>query len=339
MPTDLLYPRNADLTEIEQVLIPRLAADRPVFDLFPFENVDASILMWDQEDNYIGLQQARGLNGQPSRITRVGVSRFIMEPGVYGEHSPLDEYELTERRKYGTFAQPVDVSDMVMREQRRLLERRLDRIEWILWTLISTGTFSVFGPTKALLHTDTYPVQSFTATTTWATSATATPLHDFRSVQLLHRGQSTSFYRNAQAWMNIVTFNNLISNTNNADLYGRRVTGLATVNSPEQLSQLLTMDNLPSLNIYDEGYLDDTKTFQPFIPNNKVVVIGKRTNNAPVGSFAFTRNANNPGMAPGPYMKIVDNGEREVPRTITLHDGFNGGPRISFPGSIVVMNV
>jgi len=336
---DLIYPTNAELEEIAQVLIPRLAADRPIFDLFPFENVDASTLIWDQEDNYLGLAQARGLNGNPARISRVGVSRFVMLPGVYGEFSTLDERELTERRQYGTFAQPADVSDMVMREQRRLLERRLDRIEWILWTLLATGTFSVVGPNNSLLHTDAYPIQTYTAGTTWATAATSTPLHDLRQVQLLHRGQSVSFYRDAIAWVNLVTLNNMLANTNNADLYGRRVAGLATVNSPEQLNQLLTMDNLPKVGVYDEGYLDDAKAFHPFIPDNKAVVVGKRTNNAPVGMFSFTRNANNPGMAPGPYMKIVDNGERAVPRNIEIHDGFNGGPKIHYPGAVVLMNV
>lgn len=336
---DLIYPTNAELQEIAQVLIPRLAQDRPVFDLFPFANVDASVLIWDQEDNYLGLQQVRGLNGAPPRISRVGVSRFVMVPGVYGEFSTLDERELTERRQYGTFAQPADVSDMVMREQRRLLERRLDRIEWILWTLLANGTFAVYGANNALQHTDTYTTQGYTASVTWATSATATPLFDLRQVQLKHRGQSVAFNAQSGAWMNRITFNSLISNTNNADLYGRRVAGLATVNSPEQLNSLLMMDDLPSVHVYDEGYLDETKTFQPFIPNNKVVVIGRRLNQAPVGDYAFTRNANNPGMAPGPYMKIVDNGERAVPRNIEIHDGHDGGPRLYYPGAIVVMTV
>lgn len=327
------------LTEIAQILIPRLVGDRPIFQEFPFDNVDASLVAWEIEDNYTGLQAARGLNGEPPKIKRAGLKRWEMTPGVYGEYSPLDEVELTKARQYGTFGTPMDISDRVMREARHLLERRLDRIESILWTLVSTGTFSVPGPNGTTIATDTYPVQTYTASTGWGTPATSTPLHDFRQVQLKHRGQSTSFYAQAKAYANLNTWNNALVNTNSADLYGRRVTGLATVNSPAQLGALLLEDNLPQPVIYDEGYLDDAGTFHSFIPDNTVVVLGKRFNAAPLGSFVYTRNANNPNAAPGPYMRVIDTADFKIPRTIEVHDGFSGGPSIQYPGSVIVMNV
>jgi hypothetical protein len=158
-------------------------------------------------------------------------------------------------------------------------------------------------------------------------------------VQLKHRGQSTSFYADAKAFMNLNTANNALVNTNNADLYGRRVTGLATVNSPGQWAQLNAEDNLPQPVIYDEGYLDDSGTFHPFIPDNTVVVLGKRFNAAPLGRFVYTRNANNPNAGPGPYMRVIDTADYKVPRSIEVHDGYNGGPAIEYPGSVVLMNV
>lgn len=335
----MIYPNSIQLQEIAQILIPRLEQDRLGFTLFPTVNVDDWILSWELYDNFQGLQAARGLNGQPPKVKRVGLKRYMMEPGAYGEYDTIDEVEITRRRRIGTLADAIDISELVMVAQRNLLQRRLDRIEWIIWTLLSTGTFSVAGPNQSIIHTDTVTLGSYAASVGWATSATATPLHDFRQVQLRHRGQSVSFNRDAMAIMNLVTFNNMIMNTNNADLYGRRVTGLATVNSPEQMSALLAQDNLPTFVVYDQGYLDTTGTFQPFIPDNKVIVIGKRTNGAPVGNFAFARNANNPGSAPGAYMKIVDNGEREVPRSIQIHDGFNGGVQLLYGSAIVVMSV
>jgi hypothetical protein len=96
---------------------------------------------------------------------------------------------------------------------------------------------------------------------------------------------------------------------------------------------------LPKIVIYDEGYIDESNTFQLFVPNNKVVVIGKRPAGQTVGEYIFTFNANNPGGTPGPYMKIIDRGEETVPRKIEVHDGHNGGPALYFPGSIVVMTV
>ena len=53
----------------------------------------------------------------------------------------------------------------------------------------------------------------------------------------------------------------------------------------------------------------------------------------------MTRNANNADMAPGPYVKVVDNGELAVPRNIQVHAGHNGGPVLKYFGSVVIMNV
>lgn len=338
--TDFIYPTSAELTQIAQTKIPRLTQDRPIFTFFPIKDQDAFLLMWEQMDNYTGLQQVRGLNGDPPRVTRVGVKRYQLQPGVYGEFIMLDEVEMTMRRSYGTFASPTDLSDMTMQAQDQLLGRRLDRIELTCWTLVITGTFSILGPSGAILHTDSFTTQTFSAGTTWATFATSTPLADLRSVALLARGYSTRFDASATAYMNQRTFNNLISNTNASDLGGRRTSGLATVNSPADVSTLLTRDNLPNIVVYDEGYLPDGGgAFIPFIPDNKVAVIGSRPGNQPVGNFMMIRNVNNQGMAPGPYQKIIDTGEYTVPRSIQVHDGLTGGPVIYFPSSIVVMSV
>jgi hypothetical protein len=52
----------------------------------------------------------------------------------------------------------------------------------------------------------------------------------------------------------------------------------------------------------------------------------------------MTRNANNPGAAPGAYQKVVDNTD-DVPRTVIVHDGHNGGPVVYYPSAICVMTV
>lgn len=341
MASDFLYPSNAELTQINQDLIPRLMANRRVFDpgVFPMTNADAARVMWEQADNYWGLQQLRGLDGKPPVTQKVGVKRWAIEPGVYGEFELITETELTERRAYGSFAAPIDVADLVMAASKRLLQRRLDRIESIIWTLLVTGTFSVAGPAGATIHKDTYTTQTYTASTPWATAATSTPLADFRAVQLKHRGHSVDFGARALAFMSRVTFNQMINNTNSADLYGRRTAGLGTFNNEAQVNQLMAGDDLPTLVVYDEGYLADASgTFTPFLADAKVVVIGKRADGAPVGEYKMTRNANNPGLAPGPYTRVVDD-EDALPRQIEVHDGHNGGPALYYPSAIVSMSV
>jgi hypothetical protein len=334
---DFLFPNAITLQTVAQELAPRLEANRAVFDFFKTRNVDSPYVAWEQRNNYLGLQQVRGINGQPSRVKAVGGQRFVMEPGYYGEFLVIDERELTTRRAWGSFTTNIDVTDLVREKQDQLLQRRYDRIEWMIWTLMLTGTFSV-ADGQSVLHTDSYTTQTYSAGVPWATVATATPLADFRALQLKSRGYSINFGAAAKAYMNRTTFNSLLSNTNAADLGGRRGAGLSTINGPQQVNQLMAMDDLPSIVVYDDGYIDDNNVFQLFIPNNKVVLVGARRDNDPVGEYLFTRNANNPNMEPGPYMRVIDD-EDDIPRTLQVHDGHNGGLALFHPAAVVVATV
>lgn len=335
------YPDNALITEIAQEKQALLTMDDLLFQLMPIREVDASRVIWEQLDNYRGLQQVRGLNGAPNRVVQTGARSYYMEPGAYGEWEAIDEKMLTERRHLGTFGTAISINDLVMQKQDKLLSRRLDRIRYIIATLLTTGTFSVSNADGQVIHTDTFALQTYTAGVTWATSATATPLANFRAIQLLGRGKGVNFGAASIAIMNRATFNSLVSNTNANDLAGRRTIGLNTLISLNltDLNAINAGEDLPQIVIYDEGYYNDAGTFTLFIPNNKVVVIGRRPAGQPVGEYFMTRNANNPNLEPGAYMKVLDHGENKVPRSIEVHDGHNGGPAIYYPGSVVVMTV
>lgn len=342
-----ILPTSVELNEIAQDLIPRLQQDREIFDIMPIRTTDRSFVEWDQRDSYRGLQQIRGLGGEPQRVSKRGYNRYRMQPGVYGEFERFDEVELTEYRVAGSFDQPMDLREMVMLSQMRLLERRLDRIELTGWSALQ-GYVAVSQAAKldgtgasGVMYTDTFPVQSFTASVPWLTYSSATPLADIRSLKLLHRGHSLRFDSTAKIYMNHGTVNKMLSNTNNADIYGRRVASLATANSLEGVNGIFMNDDLPQIVAYDESYLDETGAYQLFIPDNTGILVGKRPGNVPVCEYYYTRTVNNPGFAPGPYMDVVDNLSRngQFPRSIDVHDGHNGGISPIYPSAIVVMHL
>jgi major capsid protein E len=339
VPTTLTYPSAVELMEIEQDKLPVLIEDDPAFEHFPIVTKDSNRLDWEQKDNYIGLQQVRGLNGNPGKVTRVGGNRYSMEPGVYGDFQDIDEKELTERRQWGSFNQFVSISDLVTDAQDQLLHREISRLRQVIWTLLTTGTFSVLSPTGALLHTDTFNIQTASAAVDWDTVATATPMADFRAVQLLARGHSVRFDRAATAYMNQVTANKMFKVTNAADLGGRLTNGGNNFTTIEDINKFLIAADLPQIKVHDDGYHNDSGSFTQFIADDKVVVIGGRTNGQPLGEYRKTRNANNPDLGPGSYLKIVDNGDESVPRAIKVHKGHNGGPVIFFPSGVVVLSV
>lgn len=344
MPT-YLYPTNREIQTIGPAKVERLTTDRVGFDIMPMRNVNAGTVEWVQRDNYFGLQQLRGLDGAPSHVKRVGEKTYVYEPGVYGEFQTITETELV--RRAGSVADPnvaVDVADLVTRMQDHLMGRELDRIEQIIWTLLTTGTFSVLLPSGATGFTATFALATFTASPTWATIATATPLKDFRTMRIANAGMGANFGAGATAYMNSTTAANLLANTNTADLGGRRVEGGNTVQNLSQFNRIVASNDTPQVVEYDEGYYNDSNAFTRFIPNNTVVVVGRRPAGQRIGEYVKTRNANNAGMAPGTYEFVVDrtgnsNGIQQVPPNITYHRGHNGGPVVYFPGSIVVMTV
>ena len=339
MATNYIYPSSYELMMIEREKIPRLTQNRPIFEILPLKNVDSAILVWEQLANITGIQQVRGLNGAPLSVNALGGTQKYGQPGVYGEFRTVDEAQLTLRRQWGSVQKPVDISDLVMENQDQLLERRLNRIEKNGWDLLNTGTFTATGKVGQILHTDTFPTQGVTANVPWATVATATPLADLRAAQLLARGHSVNFGRQAKLYMNQGTFNSFISNTNANDLGSKRTYGLASITGLDDVNRILTGDNLPNIVIYDEGWINDAGVFHLYIPDNTAVLVGVRQTGVPIGNYQFTRNANNPDMAPGPYMRVIDNLERELPRKIEIHDGHNGGPVLLFPAAIVQMTV
>lgn len=332
-----VYPNNAEMTQVQQDMLPVLTQADPIFEIMPIETKNAAVVMWEQEDDYIGLQQLRGLNGAPPTVKAVGGKRFIVEPGIYGEMMSIDEMEITLRRGYGDFASPINISDLVRRRQDQLMTRMINRLKYIGWTLVVGGTFSVNGPDGLVHHTDSFSLQTY-AGSDWSTVATATPLADFRAVKLLARGHSVNFGRQAKAYANSTTVNRMLANTNAGDIGGKRLNGGNSFNSLADMNQVLLDNDLPMVVDYDEGYKNDAGTFANFIADDKVVVVGRRTDGGRIAGYQMTRNANNTNEAPGAYTKVVDDPNR-VPRNVEVHHGHNGGPAFYFPSAVVIMSV
>jgi hypothetical protein len=334
------YPSNATLQAIAQALLPDLTLQDPIFDHFPMEEKNAAQVMWEQEDRYTGLMEVRGLGGSPGRVQAAGLSRFIMQPGYYGDYALVDESELTLRRMMGDPLARADVSDLVMKRQNQLMTRLVNRAKLTAW-LCATGSFTNTSSNGLVTVTDSYAVQTYSAGTAWSTAATSTPLADFRAIKLKQRGYSVTFGQQAKAYMNQTTFNYLTANTNSADLYGKRTAGLATIIGVDDTNAVLAKEGLPQIVIYDDGYLNSSNTFVNFIADSKVIVVGKRLDGAPIGGFQMTANASRTDGGPGIYNFVTDslNTGNPIPRELQEHLGFNGGPAILFPSAIVYMSV
>ena len=336
------YPTNEELMAVESEKFEALNADDPFEPFMPARNVDDWLLRWTVDAYAGGLQQLRGLNGDPTYVARVGASEYVMRPGVYGEFMTVDEEEMTTRAQRFVASQAggrVDISDLVLRLQDQLLDRRARLIRYIRATLFMTGTFAVADKKGAggYRHTDTYSVQTYNATT-WATVATATPLLDLRAVKLLGAGKNADFGSGATAIMNSITFNNLIGNTNAADLGGQKTTTLSPLTSAQQFNSIMLTADLPQIRVWDDGYYTTGGTFTRYVPNGAVAVISRPPATGTVGEYRMCWQAVT--SQGGPYTFVKDRrDEQRVPPIIEVHDGHNGGPVMLRPWQVVVMDV
>lgn len=341
------YPTNYELKLLEPDMMAEamLAAD-PIFKDFPISPKPVHNIEWVMRENISGLQAARGLDGQPPRVQNLGASMYAMVPGVYGEQEVISERELTTRAPYNAPGAIINIDDLVVERMKMMVAREVSRVRNNIWTLLTTGRFMVFSlGTNALQHQGDYTIRQVAYTDTadglanipWSAPATSKPLLDMQAVQqMIEQGTSCRFGTNAQMYMNRKTFNYII---NSISLGSRIIAGMkGLLPGLADIENLLSNYGLPRPMVMNDGYLDDNKAWQYFIPDNKIVWVGTRPNNDLIGEYVQTRNANDPNMAPGPYIKIVDD-PNIVPRNIRIDRGHNGGPAIYYPNGVVVMTV
>jgi hypothetical protein len=330
------YPTNAELKRIAREYEPLLTEQRiGISRVMPVERANVDTLFWEQKDNFLGLMQLRGLNAATSSVKATGSKQYVAQPGYYGENERIDEAKLTRVRQVGSFNEPASLDEHVLEATEKLMMRMYDRMEYIVWALLGAGEFSVSN-SAGVIHTDKFAIQTYAPGTQWSTLATSTPLADFRAVQLLYAGKGVNLGSAATAYMNRKTSNYLLANQNANDLGGRRVSGGNTVNSIAATNQIHVEQDVPRIEIYDEGYYDDSGTFTKFIPDGKVIVVGARGAGQIIGDITLTRNANVPGIGADYHITVE---ELKNPREFIVHNFANFGPRLYFPGSIVAMTV
>lgn len=348
-----VYPQNYEISAIMPQLQDRGLAGRVGLELCPIKNTNASQVRWIQEDDYYGLQQMRGMDGAPTHVQRVGSKTFVYEPAIFGEVIPITEQELTTRAGSAPIDNtPIDVSELVLNADQQLINREYDRMESSVWTLFTTGTLSIKldGPNGTqVAYTDTYPIQTYSASIPWSTVATATPLSNIQSAQQLSVGYSVDFGPAAKMYLNRVTANRMLNNTNASDLGGRRLNNGGTINSMADINTYFLGQGLPQIVVYDQGYRNKIGTtgstnFTKFIPDGKFVLVGARPGNARLAEYQVTRNLNNPNGAPGSYRYVKDyangiNAEKRTPPNIEIHRGHSGGISLYYPSAVVVGSV
>ena len=180
---------NAELTEIAQQLMPERTADDLVStDVMRVRSIEESIILLEQRDSFFGQTPGRALGAGFPQLARENKSRITVTPYNYGEDKVMDEQFLLLSRQIGQFGVAQNNAKEQASDALNLIDRFIKRYKYNVWTLLTTGTYSVLGAAGELIGEDTYTFQSFTVNTAWSNLSASTPIADLRNMRLLHRG-------------------------------------------------------------------------------------------------------------------------------------------------------
>lgn len=322
--------------------------------ILPVVGKNSQVVEWDEMDNETGMTAVHTMNTDPKVASRPGSKLKSYEPIPHKETELVKESELLKARAYGTLGGVISIQDLVMEAFLRGMNKDDIRVEWEIWQAL-LGSLVI--DENGYILTETFPIQVYNPVVPWDTLATAEPLKDLNAVKLLFAGTGASA-QGAIARSNQATFNKILENTNADDLRGFNVDNFkAAAFDLMQFNKMMEARGLPVWDIHDEGYFDDNKVFQRFIPNGKVVIEGKRPAGQKVGDYCTTPSLHRSqgGMpAPGRFSFITVNGQPNAtgmeagvslgqlgahgnPSIGVVH-GIYGGPRIKYPRSVVKIN-
>lgn len=336
-----IYPTNAEFRMLQQELMPRYTENRLGFQLMPFAESEFATIYFDRPDIFKGMQQWRGLK-QGSKFVNEGRAnpygqRCEVQPGYWGEFDRVEEDLLTRGAQFGTASSVFDLTEHMVRMDRNLLERQYNRIEFNIWRSLVFGEYVAYNMSGQVVFQAQYDIRTISPRIPWSDRDRSTPLRDFRFVRKFGRGTSADFGRGARYIMNQSTADCLFSNQNRNDIGKAGLSACCTFMGPDVVNAQFAAQGLGTVEVYDEGWVDEQRNFNLYIPDGYVVIVGARPGGTPVGHYWYTRNAVGCGITTGPWQKVVDTCEREVPREISVHRGHNGGPAIEYPRSVVIL--
>lgn len=332
------FPENATLRELERERLPILASNYVGNRILPLDEENADTVLWEIRDDIKGMTFAVGSDEEFPLVEDDPLKRYFITPGRYGERMQLDPIKIERMRQAGTYAQPINVGGEMSRMQEKLGIREQILIEYVRWQLLVNGVVNVLRKDGTAIEVARYTPQQYTVPIFWNNYGTAVPLQVLRYIRSAYAGNGHNFGAGAIGFGNAVTLDTLAANTNAADLYGKRMSGLAAPLSLADANSIFLGEGLLKLEYYDETYKDVNGVVQRFIPDGYIVVVGTRPGTGIVaGNYVMTRNGNNTNGAPGIY---VNSGvKEEAPRMPWTERGHNGAPKINYLKQILILKV
>lgn len=350
------FPTNVQLNLLTQEFQINTAAFIGIGRIAPVLPVETYFVEWDQLDNEVGMTGAHALGTEPKIVARPGSVLRRYEPGHFKESEMIDEGEILRARTLGTFGNVLNLDDTVARRMAARQNKTFIREEWCVWKALA-GRLQIDEPGVKI--DETFPVQTFATVVPWSDHDHATILADIMACATKFPGTGAKAMGSV-LYLNQKDMNDALQNKNDKDIWGLRGPNFVSLTfSVEQLNQILSARNLPTLEVYDEGAhvrVGDGVEYVRFISDGKPVIVGKRPPQQVVANFISTislHRTNNGMPAPGPFTFLeVNGGPNNGGVTVSIDSlgqaanpnlkitgGVYGGPVIWYPRSVIAMDV
>lgn len=348
----LTFPTNAELNEVVQ----EYEAQPDAYigkDILPETESYAQKVRWDERDRDRGMTAPHTMDSDPRIDKRQGSKTHEYEPIPFKETDIMKESEILKSRELGTLNGTINLSREIARIAKNRLDKTKARIEWLRWQTLR-GQISINE--NGVKVQQTFPVQTYTIVNDWNDFENAMPLKDLNAIKLMFRGTGASA-KGAKVYLNQTTANWLLENQNMDDLKGFQNTNFLNLAfSIEEVNKILVARSLPTIEVYDEFYIDEADDEQLFIPDAEIIVVGARPGGQKVGDVVNTpslHRVKNGMPAPGYFNILEVNGRpSEQVGSVTISElgssknpkientgGQYGGTRLKFPRSVIKSQV
>jgi hypothetical protein len=343
MPTNTELQGATILREVASHLLERDIAKSKLLKLFPLVKRDETTLVFERQQVRVGQQHARGNDGPTGPVPKRGIDQFSVPASKYGDHYMITEGELIEKRAMGDIAKFMSTDKQTAAGVADLEDRYIARLHTNIANMLMNGTYTAADATGREMVREIYAIPQYTPNTLFDELGTATPLTYIRNlIPRLELGVSVNF-RSGVILCSRPTANLILNNSNAADMRGVRRDAGATINSIEDVNKLLAANDLPQIEVIDDGFYPGPvvsgrpTNFTRFLTNGKMVLLGARDDNQPIGEYRLTRAAQN-NSQPGEWYTVEDNRQQNSKHHILLSMGHNGGPVPYYPEAIAVIN-
>lgn len=303
-------------------------------------NNSPTVISWDIKEAVGGMTQAYELGADFKAVKLGKVKTKRMGTAYWGEFTRLTQKEFLHIRNLGPRDRERAAEELVMDAVMNLRHRLEALMEWLRWQAMTGNlSFTDYSGTTEAVDYEVPAGHKVTAPIPWDQTGSADPIKDLQDWILLYRGTG---FRPWRYYMNTKTANYLSRN----DRLLQMLQGSGQVGdlSPGNVGGfLLRMAGLPGeFVIYDEGYIDDNQTFQLFVPDGKVFIVGQGQDlMGRRGAFASTPNIWNGGIenASGGEFVLYEDHLGEAKAYVDIFMGIFGLPVIYLPKFVIYASV